>query len=115
MGFPPVKQLLHSFGHILRHTLKTGMFQPVLGSVPREREILQAVSGNIFVQVQKNTQTRLGEKGMSVCHGNVVTGNGVVFFGQAVRSQELLDCEVGKLHDFGIPDVDNGNQCGACG
>jgi hypothetical protein len=52
IGLPPVKQLLHSFGHILRHTLKTGMSQPVLRSVSSEGEILQVVSGDVFVQVQ---------------------------------------------------------------
>jgi len=52
MWFAPVKQPSHPFFCILRHTLKTGMLNPVFGSIFSERKVPQAVFGDVFVQVQ---------------------------------------------------------------
>jgi hypothetical protein len=92
MWFPPIKQLFHPFFCISRHTLKTGMLKPVLGSILCEGKFLKAVSGDAFVQVQKNTGTCLRDKRMSRYRGNVITvGDSVAFFSKAGRRQEFLD------------------------
>jgi hypothetical protein len=48
MWFPPIKDLFRHFVCVLRHTLDTGMFKPVLGSVCSERKFNQVVSGDFF-------------------------------------------------------------------
>jgi hypothetical protein len=50
--FARIKQLFHPFFCIFRHTLKTGMLNPVLGSVFSERKICEAFSGDVLIQVQ---------------------------------------------------------------
>jgi hypothetical protein len=52
MGFCPIEQLLHSFHYKLRHTLKTGMLEPVLGCVFSERKFHQTPASDVFVKVQ---------------------------------------------------------------
>jgi hypothetical protein len=50
--FPSIKHLLHPFVYFLEHTLKAGMFKPVLSSVFYERKFRKAVPSDILVQVQ---------------------------------------------------------------
>ena len=84
MWLPPIEQLFHPFVCISRHTLKTRVFEPVLGSVLCEGKFLKPVSGDVVVQVQKNTETRLHDERMSGCKGNVIAvGNGVAYFSKA--------------------------------
>jgi len=52
MWFAPVKKQFHPFLCVFEHTLNTGMLKPVHGGVFNERKFRQAVSGDIFVQVQ---------------------------------------------------------------
>ena len=47
-----VQQLLRPFVCIFPHTLKTGMLEPVLGSIFSESKFPQAVLGDLFIQVQ---------------------------------------------------------------
>jgi hypothetical protein len=49
MLFPLVKELYHPFVCVFRHTLKTGMFEPVAGSILGKRKFPEAVSGGVFV------------------------------------------------------------------
>ena len=48
----PVKKRPRPFLCILRHALKTGILNLILSSISSERKSQQAVSGDIFVQVQ---------------------------------------------------------------
>jgi hypothetical protein len=92
MWFPPIKQLFHPIVRVSRHALKTGMFKPVLGSILCQGKFPKAVSGDAFVQVQKNTETCLRDERMSGYRRNVITvGNSVAFFSKAGRRQEFLD------------------------
>jgi hypothetical protein len=52
MRFASVKQLLYPFVGVLRHTPKMGMAEPVLSSIFGKRKLLEAVSCDIFVEVQ---------------------------------------------------------------
>jgi len=52
MLFARVEQLFHRFLSMLRNALKTGVFEPVLGSVFSERKFPQGVSINVFTQVE---------------------------------------------------------------
>jgi hypothetical protein len=50
--FCPVKKLFHPFLHVLLHAIKTGMLEPVLGSVPGKGKSGYAVFSDGLVQVQ---------------------------------------------------------------
>jgi hypothetical protein len=49
MWFPPIKQPFYPFVCIPRHTLQTGVFEPVLGSVLGEGNFPKVVFGDVIV------------------------------------------------------------------
>jgi len=83
----PVKTRPRPFLCVLRYALKTGVLNLILSSISSEMKSQQAVSGDIFVQVQWNTQTCFGDDGISGRHRNMVTvGNCVALLGKAMWS-----------------------------
>jgi hypothetical protein len=66
------------------------VIHPVLSGIFSEREILQAIVGDIFIKVQENAKTSLCDKRIGGYDRNMVAGYRVPSFGEASRRKELF-------------------------